>query len=365
MKLDKNFKKAKIMLHIIMPNQVSGPNNAAKLIGNSFLSKNYNFGYLVQNKHAGGKISFSLIKDLMKQIKGFNPDVIHITGLQGAGFHAVVAARLCGKKNILLVVRGSSIDALNISNNMKFVFGKIIEPLSIKLSKKVYTVCEAMAGREYIIKNTKGRLIDTIHNSAPNIDLAKIEKYNLRNKLDISDESIVVAIVGRMVYDKGVTYIAEAIKQLQDSNITFVFIGDGPMLEVLKTSLKNEIQTNNVILLGKQDNITSILMDCDIFLFATLHENLSNALLEACSVGLAIIATNVGGNPEVIKHNKNGILIPSRNSKSIVEALKHLKKNKVKRINLGENAIETIKNEFSQKKLLKTLQTVYNNLLES
>ena len=57
-------------------------------------------------------------------IKEFNPDVLHLSGLQGSGFHAVLAARLCGKRSILLTVHGSSIDAINISKNKKFIFGK-------------------------------------------------------------------------------------------------------------------------------------------------------------------------------------------------------------------------------------------------
>jgi glycosyltransferase involved in cell wall biosynthesis len=363
MEIDKKNRKARIMLHMIMPNQVSGPNNAAKLIGNSFLSKNYKFGYLIQNRHAGGKINFWLIKDLMKQVKDFNPDIIHLSGLQSSGFHAVLAARFCGKRNILLVVRGSSIDAINISNKMKFVFGRIVEPLTMKLSKKVYTVCDAMARREYIKKNAKDRLIATIHNSAPNIDLTKINKYDLRNKLNIKDESILVAIVGRIVYDKGVTFVSDAIKKITDKRIKFIFIGDEPNELGLADRLVSEIDEERVFLMGKQDNVMPILNECDIFLLATLHENLSNALLEACSLGLAVIATNVGGNPEVIEHDYNGILIPPACSESICSALMQLVNNNVKIIRLGENAQKVIRNNFSQNLLLKKVEKVYNTLL--
>lgn len=361
--METEYKKAKIMLHIIMPNQVSGPNNAAKLIGNSFLSENYSFGYLVQNRHAGGKINFSLIKDLMKQIKEFNPDIIHLSGLQSSGFHAVLAARLCRGNKILLAIRGSSRDAINLSHLKRIVFGKIIEPITLILSHSFYTVCEAMAKRDFIKLHSKN-FIGVIHNSAPTFDRETFQKSNLKESYKIPNDNIVVAIVGRMVYDKGITFIAEAIKQMQDSDITFVFIGDGPVLDDLNTLLKKEIQTNNVILLGKRNDVTSILIECDIFLFATLHENLSNALLEACSVGLSIIATNVGGNPEVIKHNKNGILIPSKDSNSIVEAIIYLKNNKDKRIIFGANAIDTVESKFSQKEMLESLKNTYGKLLK-
>lgn len=132
-----------------MPNQVSGPNNASKLIADSFLNKKYEFQFLTQRKHAGGKVNISLIRDLINQIKHFNPDLIHLSGLQSSGFHAMIAAKLCRKK-VLLAVRGSSVDAIGISRTLRFVFGTVIEPLTLRLSDKVYTVCKAMEKRTFI-----------------------------------------------------------------------------------------------------------------------------------------------------------------------------------------------------------------------
>lgn len=356
--------KPKIMLHIIMPNQVSGPNTAVKIIADSYLNEKFDFGILVQKQHSGQKINIALIRDLIVQIKNFNPDLIHITGLSGAGFHAVIAARLCRKK-ILLTIRGSAVDALNISSRLRFIFGRIVEPLTMKMSHKVYAVCEAMAKRDYIKKNTKNRLIGTIHNSAPKIDLDKIGAFGLRNKLGIDDKAVIVAIVGRIIYDKGVTYIADAIKKITDKKIKFIFIGDEPRELNLADTLTSEIEENRVFFLGKQDNVLSILNECDVFLFATLHENLSNALLEACSLGLAIIATNVGGNPEVIKHEYNGLLIPPANSEKIAESVLTLAKDKDKRQKLGELAKKNANEMFSQELLLHRLENVYHEMNNS
>lgn len=347
-----------------MPNQISGPNTSSRLIANSFLKEKYHFDFLIQKQHSGQKINIALIRHLIFQIKEFNPDLIHISGLLGAGFHAVLAARFCGKK-ILLTVHGSATDARNITHKIKFIFGKIVEPITMRLSHKVYTVCEAMAKREYIIKNTKHRLIGTIHNSAPKIDLSKLKPYGLKDKLGIESESIIVAIVGRIVYDKGVTYIADAIRKISDKKIKFIFIGDEPRKLNLSDTLTFEIEEKRVFFLGKQDNVLSILNECDIFLFATLHENLSNALLEACSLGLAVIATNVGGNPEVIQHEYNGLLIPPANSEKIVETVMELANDKGKRLKLGELAKKQVTEIFSQKLLLQKLENVYDDMYNS
>ena len=89
----------KIMLHLIMPNQISGPNTASRKLFSSNLNTKYNFEYLIQNYHAGGKVNFKLIKDLKKQIKLYDPNIVHINGLQSSGFHAVIAAKLAKKKS--------------------------------------------------------------------------------------------------------------------------------------------------------------------------------------------------------------------------------------------------------------------------
>lgn len=354
-----NDNKPKILLHIRAKYQISGPNVANNIIYNSFLKEKYNLSFLEHNPQKGILNNLLIIKRLKDQIKAFDPDIVHVSGLQRSGFEAVVAARLCRKK-VLLTIRGSSTDAIIF--NKKKLYGKIIEPLTLRLSHKVYAVCDAMANRDYIRKHTKGRLIQTIHNSAPDISMDMITPFGLREKYSIDKDTVVVVIVGRIVYDKGITFIADAINKIKQGDIVFVFIGDGPYLSELSDNLAGEILDKKVLILGKQNDVLSILKECDVFLFATLHENLSNALLEACSMGLAIIATNVGGNPEVIRDGYNGLLIPPANSDEIEKTVILLAGDKPLREQLGKNALKTMNEDFSQTKLLKRLEQVYDEL---
>lgn len=349
------------MLHIRSSNSISGPNTSNRNIINSFLSKHYTFGVLVHDPVKGFFKNLFTVFSLVKQIKNFNPDVVHVSGLQRAGFEAVIAARFCRKK-VLLTVRGSSTDAITF--NKKFLYGKIIEPVTLKLSHKIYAVCDAMAKRSYIQKYSNGRLLETIHNCAPIIDYAAIRPYGLREKYKINSTDILIAIVGRMIYDKGITFINEAIKKGSYENVVFVFIGYGPLIEQTNIDLSELISQNRVIILGHQPEVIPILKECDIFLFATLHENLSNALLEACSLKLAVIATDVGGNPEVIEDGYNGLLIPPENSEAILTAISTLVLDENMRRVLGNNAARTMVEKFSQYELLEKLSRVYSDLIK-
>lgn len=106
------------MLHMRERNQISGPNVANELIYNSFLNQKFEFAFLEHNAPSGIKNKYFNIFNLIRQIRRFNPDIIHISGLLRSGFEAVVAARICRKK-VILTIRGSATDAINF--NKKFL----------------------------------------------------------------------------------------------------------------------------------------------------------------------------------------------------------------------------------------------------
>lgn len=357
------MKKNTVMLHIIMPNQVSGPNTANKRMASSWLSDKYNFRFVTQSFHAKGKINITLLNDLRKQIKEVNPDIVHLSGLQSSGFHAIVAARLAGCKKIIIAIRGSSGDAIGINALKKFVFTKIIEPITLRLCTKFYTV-STEASRKKMVQNNKKKYLGVIHNAAPEIkfDIIKARKET-RKELGANQDDFLVAISGRMVYDKGISYIIEAVEKIEDKKIKFVFIGDGPYCEILKNQYKGWIETNKIHVLGQRNNVMEILSGCDLFLFATLHENLSNALLEAMAVGLPVVATNVGGNPEVVQNGENGFLIPPENSDKMVEYITKVEDDERLKESFSKKSVEIISEKFSQEHLYKEINSIYKLLL--
>jgi glycosyltransferase involved in cell wall biosynthesis len=355
------IKKPRVMLHIIMPNQISGPNNSARRIGKSYLNDKYEFSYLVQERHAGGKINIRLIRELYHQIKRFNPDVVHLSGLQSSGFHAVVAAKLAGKK-VLMAIRGFSGDACDISKFKKFVFNMIIEPGTLWMVNEFYTVCNEAATRK-MVQRYKRKMAGVIHNAAPNIAFDPQVRAEYRRQLYCADDDIVVVISGRMVYDKGLKYISDAIEKLPLDKLKFVFVGDGEYCDILKKRFTAAILEEKILILGQRQDVLEILMAADIFLFATLHENLSNALLEAMAIGLPVIATNVGGNPEVVQDGKNGLLIPPMDSEAIVNALNSLANDRARLKLFSENSRKIIDDDFTQKKLYGQIDKQYNQLI--
>lgn len=354
-------KKPRIMLHYIMPPKTSGPNTTMQRIESSWLRDYYEFGHLVQDERPGKSLNTRLLRKMITQVKEFRPDLIHLSGLQSAAFYGVLAARIGGCRNIVTTVHGSATEAIGIKKHSQLLFRYLIEPITMRKSSAVYTVCEDMAGK-FGIGNRKN-YFGVIHNAAPIINPEEYVRDDFRKEIDAKPEDVLVAVVGRMTYDKGISYVIDAIKSGTHEKAKFVFVGDGPYCEILERQFQLEIDAGRVHVLGKRNDVLGILAGCDIFLFATLHENLSNALLEACSMGLAIVATTVGGNPEVINDNVNGLLIPSGDSVAIVKSLNHLCQIAEDRKRLGEAAQNTMEEEFSQQKIYGQIYDLYREFL--
>ncbi|MGF2053274.1 glycosyltransferase [Vagococcus fluvialis] len=352
--------KKKVMLHLIMPHQVSGPNNAARRINDSFLSNDYEFSFLIQDKHAGGKINISLIKSLMKQIEECKPDLIHLSGLQSSGFHAVVATRLVGMKNILLTVRGFSEDSSDSSKIKKFFLSSVFENLTLLLSSKVTIVTKESLKKRKIRRIGKNKFAGIVHNAAP---LVKDNVRISRENLGFSESDFIVIIVGRMVYDKGVSFVAEAAKNMKHNSIKFLFLGDGPLEQFIKSEYSQEVANGRIKLLGSVENVSDYLSISDVFLFATLHENLSNALLEAMAVGLPVICTKVGGNLEVVEENVNGYFINPSDSKDIEMKIMKMFLNRDQQQRFSENSKKIITEKFSQEIIYHQLKNIYESML--
>lgn len=347
----------KILLHD-QQFAIGGPKAALDGIVNSYLGEKYNFVRIYQTEACG----FNPIKAIMfvnkyrKMINKENADVIYICGLLYVGFLITLSARLSNVKRIVLSVHGSEWDSPNKSFR-KWVLKHFIEPWEIRMADSVFTVCEAAQNTILPLKNKKNN-IGVIYNTFPNYNTSALEVGKFRKDLSIGKDKIIVSTVGRVVEDKGHQYIIDAMKKMTNDDFVFVIVGDGPYLDVYKNICQQEIKDGRLFLLGRRMDVNQILKDTDIFLFPTLHENHSIALLEAVNMNCAVICTKVGGNPEIIEDGVSGLLIPPHNSEAIVQSLELLK-NKALRQRYSQMAFDLCKDKFSMQNTYGKLERLF------
>src|SRR6266404_1396225 len=137
--------------------------------------------------------------------------------------------------------------------------------------------------------------------------------------------------------------------------VRFLFVGDGPLRSRLESQVQELQLQDHVFFLGRRKDVPQILSRSDLFVFPSLAEGLPNAILEAGASGLPIIATPVGGIPEIIIHNVTGLLVPPGDSQALAESILWVLKNPELASDLSRACQRRVLTEFSFDKLLENL----------
>lgn len=167
-----------------------------------------------------------------------------------------------------------------------------------------------------------------------------VQRAAARRILAVGDNEFVVGCVGRLVELKNHAVAIRATAHMASllPSVRLVVIGSGPLqadLEALARELGIE---GRISLLGERSDTRDLLPGLDAFLMPSLTEGHSIALLEAAAAGLPIVATNVGGNPEIVEHERSGLLVPTNDHTSIARALLRLQGNRSFAAQLGSDA---------------------------
>lgn len=349
----------KILLHD-QEYTIGGPKAVLDGIVNSCLKDRFEFVRISQTTACGFN-PIKAWKEIMhckKQIDEQHADCIYICGLEYPGLLMTIASRLSNVKRIVLSVHGSAWDTADKSIRSRLL-RYVIEPTQVRLADSVITVCEAAQHSVKAIRlGGHGNNGGVVYNTFPNVDFSQIDAHSLRTEMGVGDDKIVVTSVGRVVEPKGHAYTIQAIKELNDDRFVFWVVGDGPYLDEYRRQCSKEIEEGRVVLFGQRNDVNRILRNSDIFLFATLNENHSIALLEAVNMRCCALVTNVGGNPEIIQDGVSGIVFPRKDPSAIVNGLKQLT-SKEKRMEYAQKAYDECSEKFSVQNTYGKLQMIF------
>jgi sugar transferase (PEP-CTERM/EpsH1 system associated) len=182
-----------------------------------------------------------------------------------------------------------------------------------------------------------------------------------RNLLGIGPESFVIGNIGRLVPLKNQEFLMDIFSKLSEEfpNLKLVIVGDGPIRGALERYSSEHGMNDSVLFLGERKDIAELLSTFDLFVLPSLTEGVSLTLLEAMAAGKAIVASAVGGNPEVIEDEKTGLLIPVNEKQQWIEAIRMLIRNDDKRRSISEMAMAEVNERFSLQKMVEDYEKIY------
>jgi len=175
------------------------------------------------------------------------------------------------------------------------------------------------------------------------------------NPIKRSKDSLVIVSTSRLIDSKGIRELLEGFSKIQvdlRKNAVLWLVGTGnDEIEYEKIVKKLGIK-DLVIFWGFQENVADFLESADIFIHPSYHEAFSLSIIEACMAGLPVVATNAGGNGEIVD-DSNGILVRPRDPGAITQALNHLLMDRSKRILLGNNSGQKARSSFNFDKIVR------------
>ena len=195
------------------------------------------------------------------------------------------------------------------------------------------------------------------------------QRNKKRKELGISPDSLVVGYVGWLIPIKGVTYLvnamAEVIQRHPNGLLLLVGKGDEKGEEEVKLSkqVKNLGILDNVRFLGWRPDVNEIMGCFDIFVLPSLNEGMGRVLVEAMSAGLPIVASRVGGIPDLVKDGENGLLVPPADAGALEQAISDLLSDNSRKKHMGETGKKMCR-PYSIEAMVEKIDDLYSRLVE-
>jgi sugar transferase (PEP-CTERM/EpsH1 system associated) len=317
------------------------------------------------NKKSGNDIGAHY--RLWKILRKIRPTIMHTRNIGTIEY--CITGKLAGVKYCVHGEHGRDMTDIDGTNNRYMYLRKFMSPFInrfIALSRDLeqWLIKEVKIPEHKVIQLYNG--VDTNKFSpAKNMDRRAFESHH------VAVEDIRIGTVGRFSEEKDQMTLVKAFisllgrDDLSEVNIKLVLIGDGPLKTKLKEQLEASMALEMTEMPGECNDIPEKLRGLNIFVLPSLGEGISNTILEAMSSGLPVVATNVGGNPELVVNDETGYLVKSNNPDAIAEKLIFYIKNPQLLVKHGINSRRRAVGTFGMKKMVENYIGVYDALVST
>lgn len=288
---------------------------------------------------------------LRKLLKELKPDIVH-TWLFAANAYGRTAA-LSAKVPVIL---GSERSVDPWKNALQFWIDRFI-------AKRTQGITANSQGTIdfYHTHGIDKKWFDLIPNGIEPLKPSGLSREEACKQMGVSADKRIILSIGRLWAQKGykdLLWAAELLRVMRE-DICYVIIGDGPDRERLELFRDNIRGASQIFFLGHRTDATELLPHCDILWNGSLYEGQSNVILEAMQAGVAVVATNIPGNSELIEHDHTGLLYPLGNVDDLTRLSNQLLNDESRRQNLIANAKQHVMTVHSVEQMVTLHQNLY------
>lgn len=299
----------------------------------------------------GGELTFFEIWRLSRLIKKIAPDIVHVH-LFHASRYGAMAAFLAGSRRIVRTKH--SVWPPGSKPGERDRIWQVLNRFTISRTVGVSSAVAKQVGSQYVIHNG----IDTAYFDPKHIDQKELPV----NMLKFSEKpGPVIGIAARLTKAKGHPTLLEAFSMLLPDwpDAQLLIAGDGEERPTLELLIQKYNLADHVQILGSIRNVREFLSILDIFAHPSILEGLGIAVIEAMSMERAIVATRVGGLPELVTDGLDGILVEPNNPRELSKAMGNILENPELKKKLGQNARKKAVEQFSIDTMIRKYEELY------
>jgi L-malate glycosyltransferase len=312
-----------------------------------------------ESRWGSGKIFIELVREFKKS----NIRIIHTHKYKDT-ILAAPAAKLCGIQHVVRTVHGLREPFKGLPAFKMNLYEAIERTMHRSCVDSIIGVSSQIESK-YKAEGEVSR-VSCIRNG---IDLdgkaVQTNRWRMRKDLCIDSETCLIGTVGRLTPVKGIPCLLQAAKILLHggANVKVLVVGEGSIRQDLVTQTHDLGISDNVVFLGHREDTNELLQALDIFVLPSLSEGIPMALLEAMAACRAIVATRVGGIPEIIDDGVEGFLVESMDVNNLAERCRQLIESPELARTMGEQGRKRVERDFSATTMADRVALVYKELL--
>lgn len=307
------------------------------------------------------KADFGVVGKLARVILEGNFDLVHTHGVR-ANLLGRLAARKAGKKKVITTVHSL------LEKDYPGLFSRFANSWAERATRGLtdHFIAVSQGLRDRLISSgVPANGVTVIYNGVSLEEIApSAEPGSVRREMGFLPETPLVGIVARLHEVKGHSYFLEAARNilLQRPEIRFLVVGAGPSRPALEKLAGEFGIKEQVVFTGFVDNVYSLMADLDLLVISSLWEGFGLTAIEAMALGVPVVATEVGGLPEVVLHGETGLLAPPANPAALARNIVWMLDHPGEAASMTEKGGRIVREKFTSTVMARRTEELYRRV---